>query len=158
MMNKDKIRTGSGFWPEALEWIPRALDPINKPSAKRFKPKRMYQWHPGFVAWLLHRLTGAGLAGYLILHLYVLSNLAKGPESFNEIMGAFDSVYIKLLEIGLLVIVVYHSINGLRIVLLDYGPMADKDTYVKYLYGTFLVIAAIILVGGFAMFLKAIGF
>lgn len=118
---------------------------------KAYKPKTPYRWHFGFIAWLLHRLTGLALAAYIILHLYVLQNLARGPEHFNAMMAAFDSPLIRLMEIGLLGVVVYHSINGLRIVFMDYGPMAEKESYVKYLAATFIVIAAILGIGGLVM-------
>ena len=36
---------------------------------------------------------------------------------------------------------------------MDYGPMAGKDTHVKYVAGTFIVIAAVIAIGGLAMLL-----
>jgi succinate dehydrogenase / fumarate reductase cytochrome b subunit len=118
---------------------------------KAYKPKAPYRWHFGFIAWVLHRLTGLALAAYIILHLYVLQNLARGPEHFNSMMAAFDSPLIRLMEIGLLGVVVYHSINGLRIVFMDYGPMAEKESYVKYLAATFIIIAAILGVGGLIM-------
>jgi succinate dehydrogenase / fumarate reductase cytochrome b subunit len=31
---------------------------------KAYKPKRHYRWHAGFVAWLLHRLSGLALAAF----------------------------------------------------------------------------------------------
>jgi len=124
---------------------------------KAYKPKSHYRWHPGFIAWLLHRLSGVALAGYLLLHLWVLQNLAKGPAEFDKIMALFDTVLIKVMEIGLLGVVAYHTINGLRIVFMDYGPMAEKEKYIKYLAGAFAVIAVIIVVGGATMLSHALG-
>ncbi|MBF0527959.1 MAG: succinate dehydrogenase, cytochrome b556 subunit [Deltaproteobacteria bacterium] len=121
------------------------------PSMRFFKPKVPYRWHWGFVAWLLHRLTGIALAGYIVLHLYVLQNLARGPKAFDSLMAAFNNPFFKVLEIGLLGVVVYHSLNGLRVVLMDYGPMANKESYRKWLAATFIVIAAIIVLGGLIM-------
>ncbi|MFH1092514.1 MAG: succinate dehydrogenase, cytochrome b556 subunit [Pseudomonadota bacterium] len=128
------------------------------PQMRAYKPKAAYRWHPGFVAWVLHRLGGLGLVAYIFLHLYVLSSLADGPAFFNRIMALFDHPLIKIMEIGLLGVVVYHSVNGLRIVFMDYGPMAEKETHLKYVAGTFIVIGAMIVAGGLWMFLKALGF
>ncbi|MEW5725801.1 MAG: succinate dehydrogenase, cytochrome b556 subunit [Thermodesulfobacteriota bacterium] len=122
------------------------------PSLRTYQALRPYRWHPGFVAWLLHRLTGLGLAAYILLHLYVLQNLARGPEQFNSLMAAFSHPIFKLMEIGLLGVVAYHTINGLRIVLMDYGPLAEKEHYKKYLAGTFAVIAVAVGLGGAIMF------
>ncbi|MBU2551133.1 MAG: succinate dehydrogenase, cytochrome b556 subunit [Proteobacteria bacterium] len=121
---------------------------------KAYQPKRHYRWHPGFIAWLLHRLSGACLAGYLLAHLWVLNHLAKGPAEFDYVMSLTRNPLVGLLEIGLLGVVAYHTINGLRVVLMDYGPMAEKETYVKYLAGTFAAIALVVVVGGGIMFVR----
>lgn len=167
---KHSVRVGPGFLAPVIGWLPqglikiilrfdpgRTLDAINKPSVKTFKPRTGYRWHWGFIAWLFHRLTGVALAAYLVLHLWVLSNLARGPEAFDGIMATFSNPFTRILEIGLLGIVVIHTINGLRIVLMDYGPMAEKESYVKYLAITFLVIAVIVVAGGFRMLMHIIG-
>lgn len=113
-----------------------------------YQPKKHYRWHLGFVAWLLHRLTGAGLAAYLFLHLWVLSSLASSPERFDRLMNAFSHPIIKLMEIGLLGMVLYHGVNGVRIVLMDYGPMAEKGKHLVYLWLTAGVIAVLFAAGG----------
>ncbi len=118
---------------------------------KAYPPKKHYRWHPGFVFWLLHRLAGLGLAGYLILHIWVLSHLLQGEAEFKSIMNAFDSPLIRVMEIGLLGLVLFHGLNGIRILLMDYGPMANKESYIKYLSGTFIIIVICFLVGGAAM-------
>ena len=122
---------------------------------KSYRPKRHYRWHPGFVMWLLHRLSGLVLAAYLALHIWVLSHLTKGEAEFNRIMDAFSSPAVRFMEIGLLAIFVFHGLNGLRILLMDYGPMANKNTYMKYLAGTFALIVLVFLAGSITM-LKAV--
>jgi succinate dehydrogenase / fumarate reductase cytochrome b subunit len=142
----EKTKTRSAFYLAAaarLQWL--------LPGMRAYKPLRPYRWHPGFIAWLLHRLTGLGLAAYILLHFYILQNLARGPEAFDGFMNAFSHPIYKLMEIGLLGVVAYHTLNGLRIVLMDYGPMAEKESYKKYLVATFVVIAAVFGVGGILM-------
>ena len=168
--NNYKFRTSAGIAGPILDRLPKglaeplerifcpgkALDKFNQVKIKSYRPKTGYRWHPGFIAWVLHRLTGAGLAAYLILHLYVLSNLAKGPGSFDQLMNTFDNPLVKLLEICLMGVVVYHTINGLRIVFLDYGTFADKEIYVKVIAGTFILIGAAVLIGGLVMLIHII--
>lgn len=120
---------------------------------KFYKPKKHYRWHPGFIIWLLHRISGVGLAAYLFLHIWILRNLVKGEAEFDQIMAAFDSPFIRLLEVGLLGLVIFHALNGIRVLLMDYGPMANRESYVKYLVGTFTIIVLIFLIGG-AMMIK----
>jgi len=80
-----------------------------------------YKWHVGTVAWILHRLSGVLIIFYLVLHIWVMSFLQKGPESFNRVMHFLESPLFKLLEIGLLGVVVYHALNGIRLTILDLG-------------------------------------
>ena len=74
---------------------------------------------PGWVAWALHRITGLLLVGYLVAHLSVLSSIGFGSASFDEIMRQFNRPVFKILELGLLWCVLYHALNGIRLVLLD---------------------------------------
>jgi len=80
-----------------------------------------YRWHVGTWAWVLHRISGVVIALYLLLHICVISYLQKGPESFNRVMGLLGLPLFKLLEIGLLGVVIYHVLNGIRLVILDLG-------------------------------------
>ena len=80
-----------------------------------------YRWHTGSVAWLLHRLTGLALTLYIVLHIWVVHHLSLGPGEFDEMMAAVQSPLFRLLEVGLLATVLFHSFNGLRILLFDIG-------------------------------------
>ena len=138
-----KIQNGFAAWLQSL-----------LPQTKGYTPRVAYRWHLGFIAWLLHRLTGLCLVFYLFLHLYVLHFLARGPEDFDWVMSLVQNPLARFLEWCLLGVVVYHSINGLRIVFLDYGPLAQREHYVKWILVAFLIIAAIIVLGGLGMIVR----
>ena len=123
---------------------------------KFYKPKKHYRWHPGFIIWLLHRISGLALAAYLFLHIWVLRTLVKGEAEFDQIMTAFDSPFTRLLEVGLLGLVIFHALNGVRVLLMDYGPMANRESYLKYLVGVFVIIVLISLIGGAVMIKRGI--
>ncbi len=78
-----------------------------------------YKWKTGMFAFAFHRITGLALALYLILHITVVSNLYD-PEKFDGVMKFLNQPLFKLLEIGLLAAVIYHSLNGVRIFLIDF--------------------------------------
>ncbi len=104
-----------------------------------------YRWHVGTVAWILHRLSGVLIVVYLVLHIWVMSFLQKGPESFNRIMRLLESPLFKLLEIGLLGVVIYHALNGIRLVILDLGwGMAHQ----KKMFWAVVVVGIVIFVLG----------
>lgn len=78
-----------------------------------------YKWKTGMCAWILHRATGIGLAIYLPLHIYVTSSL-HSPEKFDQVMGFLNLPFFKLVEIALLGAVLYHALNGVRILIIDW--------------------------------------
>ncbi len=124
---------------------------------KVFQPKKRYKLHPGYVAWILHRVTGILLGGYLFLHVWVIHHLSKGEEAFNSVMSVVQSPLFHLLEIGLLGTVVYHAINGLRVIFIDYGNLAQREIFRKAVYVTFFVSVALIIVGSIPMVRAAFG-
>jgi succinate dehydrogenase / fumarate reductase cytochrome b subunit len=79
-----------------------------------------HRWHSGSVAWLIHRATGIALTLYIFAHLYVLSSL-HDPSRFERMTELAHSPFVKLLELGLLVAVAAHAINGARVTVLELG-------------------------------------
>jgi succinate dehydrogenase / fumarate reductase cytochrome b subunit len=81
----------------------------------------IYRWHLGYVAWLLNRVTGIAIAFYLAIHIWVIHHLTQGPEEFDKVMRFVQQPLFKLGEIGLLGVILYHSMNGLRILCIEWG-------------------------------------
>lgn len=86
---------------------------------------RHYTWHTGTWAWVLNRLAGLGLVFYLVLHIFVIHFVRQGPESFDALMNFMTSPVFKFLEWGLFGIILYHSLNGIRVVMIDLGWLVD---------------------------------
>jgi succinate dehydrogenase / fumarate reductase, cytochrome b subunit len=81
----------------------------------------IYRWHLGYVAWLLNRITGIAIAFYLAIHIWVIHHLTQGPAGFNKVMNFVQQPLFKLGEIGLLGVILYHAMNGLRILCIEWG-------------------------------------
>jgi len=99
-----------------------------------------YQWHVGFIAWVLHRLTGLLLSLYLIIHVWVVRTISHGPEGFNRVMAMVQTPLFLFFEVGLLGTVLYHALNGVRLLLIDLG------WGVRHQKGLFFVLAALAMV------------
>ncbi|MFH1143229.1 MAG: succinate dehydrogenase, cytochrome b556 subunit [Candidatus Eisenbacteria bacterium] len=80
-----------------------------------------YRWHSGYVAWLLNRITGIAISFYLIMHIWVIHHLAHGREQYQQVMAFLNSPVFWFFEIGLIGVVLYHTMNGIRLVLVDFG-------------------------------------
>lgn len=82
----------------------------------------VYRWRTGGVAWLLHRLSGLALAAYLPMHIWVNHHLSVGPGEYDRVMRFLATPWFRVLETGLWAVILYHTLNGVRVVVIDLGP------------------------------------
>ena len=81
-----------------------------------------YRGAIGQWSWVLHRLTGVGVALFLALHVIDTSWAVFYPELYVKAIAAYQSPLFTIGEFGLVFAVVYHAFNGIRIVIFDYKP------------------------------------
>lgn len=81
----------------------------------------------GGLAQMLQRVTGLLLLLYLLLHVRTIHALREGPAAFDNALATFRNPLFKVLEIGLLGVVILHAMNGVRITLLDLGIGQDRQ-------------------------------
>lgn len=73
----------------------------------------------GMWAWLLFRISGLILVFYLGAHIIVIST--GQFDKLNDLMKMFDNPILVLADLALVVAVLYHALNGVRIILMDFG-------------------------------------
>lgn len=98
-----------------LRWGERRTG-TSLPEALRYRGG-VGQW-----AWILHRAAGVGILLFLILHIVDIFLAAFGPEVFNKLLFIYHSWVFRPLIALLVFGVVYHALNGVRIVLIDFWP------------------------------------
>lgn len=114
----------------------QAYQQSDKPIGRWTSIMMAYKRHSGSWAWILHRGTGVALTAYLFMHIYALTSIAKGKVEFEKEMQLFSSLPFTILEFLLFIPVVYHSLNGLRIVLVDLGKGArNHKAMLRIIYG-----------------------
>jgi succinate dehydrogenase / fumarate reductase cytochrome b subunit len=105
-----------------------------------------YRIRTGMFAWMAHRLSGVALVVYLVVHIWGLKSLTD-PEAFNALIAKYHQPIYKVGEFLLLAAVVYHALNGLRIVLIDFLGWSPKQ---KKLFWTLGAVALVLIaVGGY---------
>ena len=82
----------------------------------------LYKGHPGQWSWVLHRVTGVAVILFLFVHVVDTALVGWGPEAYEKVLRAYANPIVHLLELGLVIAVVYHSINGLKVTLIDFFP------------------------------------
>lgn len=84
-------------------------------------PDRNSGTRAGWWAWFLQRLTGVALGGYLFLHILVISTVQAGEDAFNSVLIVLQKPFFVVLDLFLIAAVVYHGLNGVRVLLFDLG-------------------------------------
>jgi succinate dehydrogenase / fumarate reductase cytochrome b subunit len=82
----------------------------------------IYKGHEGQYSWLLHRITGVAIILFLFAHVIDTAVVGWGPEAYNRVVSVYENPLVRLLELGLVAAVLYHSFNGIKIMLLDFFP------------------------------------
>ena len=76
----------------------------------------------GMWAWMLFRISGLILVFYLFVHVWVISQgRLNGAGTMNSFFKFFDKPFLVFLDLMLVSAVLYHALNGVRIVLMDLG-------------------------------------
>lgn len=85
-----------------------------------------YRGGSGHWSYLLHRLTGLGVLLFLCVHIIDTVLIGWGPELFNKVISLYRHPFFRISEIFLFGAVLYHSLNGVRITLVDLWPGATR--------------------------------
>jgi succinate dehydrogenase / fumarate reductase cytochrome b subunit len=91
-------------------------------SAKPAGPVRrtLYRGDPGMWSWVLHRITGATIFFFLFVHVLDTALVRVGPQTYNEVVETYKTPIVGVMELGLIAAVLYHALNGVRVVLIDF--------------------------------------
>jgi len=86
-----------------------------------------YRGREGQIAWMLHRVTGAGVFLFLALHIINIFLMVFPAETFNSVLVFYHAFLFKLLIIfGLYLGLLYHALNGIRVLIVDFVPGAAR--------------------------------
>lgn len=77
--------------------------------------------HPAYWAFLLHRLSGLGLAVFLPVHFWALGQALQGAAALDGFLRFTDQPLFKLAEWGLVMLLSLHMMGGVRILLIEFG-------------------------------------
>jgi len=79
---------------------------------------------PGYIAFVVHRLSGVALALFLPFHFWALSRALDG-DALEGFLRWTDNSWVKLGEWGLVLLLATHAGGGLRLLALEFLPWRD---------------------------------
>jgi succinate dehydrogenase / fumarate reductase, cytochrome b subunit len=91
-------------------------------------PRRgsVYRGDAGMWSWVAHRITGVLTFFFLFAHVLDTALVRVSPEAYNSVIETYKNPLVNLLEVGLVAAVLYHALNGVRIMLVDFWSKGAK--------------------------------
>ena len=99
----------------------------------------------GFISFALRRFTGVVLVLYLFMHMWVIGSVNQGPEVFNARLSIVQQPLFKLGEVALLAAVIYHGLDGIRLLMVNWFGVTE---YRKSLFYAVLALSVLLVIAG----------
>jgi succinate dehydrogenase / fumarate reductase, cytochrome b subunit len=104
----------------------------------------LYKGSPGQWSWIAHRITGVAVILFLFAHVIDTAVIGWGPTAYNRVVSVYENWVVRLLELGLVAAVLYHAINGMKIIVIDFWPSTTRHYKAMSLVSTGIFVAAMI--------------
>ncbi|WP_296648173.1 succinate dehydrogenase, cytochrome b556 subunit [Rhodoluna sp.] len=105
----------------------------------------LYRGKVGMWSWVLHRITGVAIFFFLLVHVLDTALVRLSPEAYNAVIGTYKTPLIGLAELGLVAAILFHALNGLRVILIDFWRKGVK--YQNVMFWIVIGIAAALFLG-----------
>ena len=86
----------------------------------------LYRGREGMWSWVAHRVTGVLIFFFLFAHVLDTALVRVSPDSYNRIMETYKTPLVNLMEVGLVGAVLFHALNGIRVVLIDFWAKGTR--------------------------------
>lgn len=80
----------------------------------------------GFLAAMLHRLSGIALAIFLPLHFLALATAINGADALDAFLAITRQPLVAFLECGIVVALAIHMTLGLRVLAVEFFDFREK--------------------------------
>jgi succinate dehydrogenase / fumarate reductase cytochrome b subunit len=104
----------------------------------------LYKGSPGQWSWIAHRITGVAVILFLFAHVIDTAVVGWGPDAYNRVVSVYENWVVRLLELGLVAAVLYHAINGMKIIVIDFWPSTTRHYKALSIASTGIFVASMI--------------
>jgi succinate dehydrogenase / fumarate reductase, cytochrome b subunit len=77
-------------------------------------------------SWVLHRISGATIFFFPFVHVLDAAMLRVSPQTYNAVLATYKTPIVGLMEFGLVAAVLFHALNGIRIILIDFWSQGPR--------------------------------
>jgi len=86
----------------------------------------LYRGREGMWSWVAHRVTGVLVFFFLFSHVLDTALVRVSPESYDRILDTYKNPFVNLMEVGLVAAVLFHALNGIRVILIDFWSQGTR--------------------------------
>lgn len=106
----------------------------------------LYRGQDGMWSWVAHRVTGVLVFFFLFAHVLDTALVRVSPDAYDHAIAIYKTPVVNVLEVGLVGAVLYHALNGLRIIAVDFWAKGPK--YQKQMLWTVLGVWLLVMIPG----------
>ncbi|HET7703419.1 MAG TPA: succinate dehydrogenase, cytochrome b556 subunit [Candidatus Limnocylindrales bacterium] len=85
-----------------------------------------YRGGEGMLAWAFHRISGLAIWAFILLHVFDIWLASVNPVLYDELLVVYASAPGRIGEALLGAALLYHALNGLRIIIIDFWPAMSR--------------------------------
>jgi succinate dehydrogenase / fumarate reductase, cytochrome b subunit len=78
-------------------------------------------------SWVMHRISGVTLFFFLFVHVLDTALVRVSQDSYNEVVDTYKNPLVGLMELALVALVLYHGLNGVRVMLVDFWGKGPRN-------------------------------
>ena len=112
----------------------------------------LYRGREGMWSWVAHRITGVAVFFFLFVHVLDTALVRVSPDAYNKVIATYKTPIVNLMEVGLVGAVLYHALNGIRLILVDFWGKGPK--YHKAMLWVIGIIWLVVMVPGTYFMIK----
>jgi succinate dehydrogenase / fumarate reductase cytochrome b subunit len=81
-----------------------------------------YRGGIGMLAWAFHRISGVAVWLFIVFHVFSMWLVTAAPDVYEQVHAIYSTTPGRIGEILLGAALLYHALNGLRIIVMDLWP------------------------------------
>jgi succinate dehydrogenase / fumarate reductase cytochrome b subunit len=106
----------------------------------------LYRGDLGMWSWVAHRITGVLTFFFLFAHVLDTALVRVSPNAYDKVIETYKNPIVNLFELGLVGAVLYHALNGIRVMLVDFWAKGPR--YQRQMLWAILAIWVVVMVPG----------
>lgn len=106
----------------------------------------LYRGDLGMWSWVAHRITGVLTFFFLFAHVLDTALVRVSPDAYDKVIETYKNPLVNLFEVGLVGAVLYHALNGIRVMLVDFWAKGPK--YQRQMLWAILAVWVLVMIPG----------